>query len=63
MYVYMYMYVTDLLVKANLFNDFRGQFRPITNDSSLPNNQTIETITRLLTLTLTPILLLNLFVN
>ena len=34
---------TDFLVKANLFNDFfRGQCRPIMNDSSLSNNQTIE---------------------
>ena len=32
-------FVTDFLVKANLFNDFfREQCRPITNDSSLPNN-------------------------
>ena len=36
------------LVNANLFNDFfREQCTPITNDSSLPNNQTIETVTRL----------------
>ena len=41
-------FVTDFLDKANLFNDFfRKQCRPITNDSSLPNNQTIETVTRL----------------
>ena len=41
-------FVTGFLVKANLFNDFfREQCRPITNDSSLPNNQTIETVTRL----------------
>ena len=34
-------------MKVNLFNDFfREQCRPITNGSSLPNNQTIETITR-----------------
>ena len=34
-------------MKANLFNDFsREQSRPIANDSSLPNNQTIETVTR-----------------
>ena len=39
---------TDFLSKANLFNDFfREQCRPITNNSSLPNNQTIETVTRL----------------
>ena len=32
-------FVTDFLVKANLFNDFfRKQCRPITNDSALPNN-------------------------
>ena len=37
-------FVTDFLVKANLFNDFfREQCRPITNDSSLPNKQIIET--------------------
>ena len=41
-------FVTDFLEKANLFNDFfREQCRPITNDSSLPNNQTLETVTRL----------------
>ena len=41
-------FVTDFLVKANLFNDFfREQCRPIANDSSLPNNQTIETVARL----------------
>ena len=41
-------FVTDFLVKANLFNDFfREQCRPIMNDRSLPNNQTIETVTRL----------------
>ena len=35
-------------MKTNLFNDFfREQCRPITNDSSLPNNQTIETVTRI----------------
>ena len=37
-------FVTDFLVKTNLFNE---QCRPITNDISLPNNQTIETGTRL----------------
>ena len=42
-------FVTDFSVKANLFNDFfTEQCRPITNDSSLPNNQTIETVNRLL---------------
>ena len=41
-------FLTDFLVKANLFNDFfREQCKPITNDSSLPNNQIIETVTRL----------------
>ena len=31
-----------------MLNDlFREQCRPITNDSSLPNNQAIETVTRL----------------
>ena len=41
-------FVTDFLDKASLFNDiFRKQCRPITNDSSLPNNQTTETVTRL----------------
>ena len=41
-------FVTDFLDKANLFNVFfREQCRPITNDSSVPNNQTIETVTRL----------------
>ena len=41
-------FVTDFLEKANLFNDFfREQCRPITNDSSLPNKPTIETVTRL----------------
>ena len=40
--------MTDFLFKANLFNDFFSeQCRPITNDSSLPNNQIIETATRL----------------
>ena len=40
--------VTDFLDKASLFNDiFRKQCRPITNGSSLPNNQTTETVTRL----------------
>ena len=35
-------------MKANLFNDlFREQCRHITNGSSLPKNQTIETVTRL----------------
>ena len=39
--------MTDFLDKANLLNDFfRDQCRPIMNDSSLPNNQTIETVTR-----------------
>ena len=37
-----------MIVKTNLFNDFfREQCRPIRNDSSLPNNQTIETVTTL----------------
>ena len=41
-------FLTGFLDKANLFNDFfREQGRPITNNSSLPNNQTIETVTRL----------------
>ena len=41
-------FVTDFLAKANLFNDFfREQCGLITNDNSLPNNQTIETATRL----------------
>ena len=41
-------FVPDILVKRNLFNDFyREQCRPLTNDSSLPNNQTIETVSRL----------------
>ena len=41
-------FVTDFLDKASLFNDFFSeQCRPITDDSSLPNNQTIETVTRL----------------
>ena len=41
-------FVTDFLVKANLFNYFfREQCRPITNDSSFPNNQTIETVAKL----------------
>ena len=40
-------------MKANLFNDFsREQCRPITNGSSLPNNQTIETVTRLSDITI-----------
>ena len=35
-------------MKANLVNDFfREQCRPIKNDSSFPNNQTTETVTRL----------------
>ena len=41
-------FVTDFLVKGNLFNYFcREQCRPITNGSFLPNNQIIETVTRL----------------
>ena len=41
-------FVADFLAKANLFNDFfREQCGLITNDNSLPNNQTIETATRL----------------
>ena len=41
-------FVTDFLVKANLFNHFfREQCRSITNDSSLPNYQNIETVTRI----------------
>ena len=41
-------FLTDFLEKPNLFNNFfREQCRPMTNDSSLPNNQTIETVTRL----------------
>ena len=41
-------FVTDLVVKAKLFNDFfRAQYRPITNHSSLSNNQTVETVIRL----------------
>ena len=40
--------MSDFLDKANPFNDFFSeQCRPITSDSSLPNNQTIETVTRL----------------
>ena len=36
------------LVKANLFNGFfRVQCKPITNGSSLPNNQIFETVARL----------------
>ena len=35
-------------MKTNLFIDFfREQRRPIINDSSLPNSQVIETVTRL----------------
>ena len=41
-------FVTDFLEKANLFNDFfREQCGPITNNSSLPNKSTIETVNRL----------------
>ena len=41
-------FVTDFLVKANLFNDFfREQCRPVTNGNSFPDNQTIETVSRL----------------
>ena len=41
-------FVTDVLDKVNVFNDFfREQYRRIVNDSSRPNNQTIETVTRL----------------
>ena len=41
-----YKFVTCFLEKANLFNDFfREQCRPIKNDSSLPNNQTLEAVT------------------
>ena len=41
-------FVTDFLLKANLFNDFfREQCRRITNDSFLPKNQIFETVTRL----------------
>ena len=46
-------FVIDFLVKANLFNNFfREQCRPITNDSSLSNNQTTETVTRLSDITI-----------
>ena len=46
-------FVTDFLVKANLFNNFlREQCRPITNGSSLPNNQITETVTRLSSITI-----------
>ena len=46
-------YVTDFLVKANRFNDFlREQCGLITNDSLLPKNQTIETVTRLSDITI-----------
>ena len=38
----------SFLVKLNLFNDFfREPYRRIINDSSLPNNQIIETIIKL----------------
>ena len=41
-------FVTGFLFKENLFNNFsREQCRPITDDGFLPNNQTIETVTRL----------------
>ena len=41
-------FVTDFLDKANLFNDFFSEkCRPITNDSTIPNNQTIEAVSRL----------------
>ena len=37
----------EFSVKANLFNDFfREQCRSLTNDSSFPNNQIFETVTR-----------------
>ena len=53
---------TDFLVKANLFNDiFREQCRPTRNDSTLPNNQTIKRQLDFSLLTLTLILLLNLY--
>ena len=39
-------FATDFLVKANWFNDFfREQCRPVTYDSSLPNNQILQTVT------------------
>ena len=38
----------SFLVKLKLFNDFfREPYRRIINDSSLPNNQIIETIIKL----------------
>ena len=41
-------FATNFSVKVNLFNDFfKEQCRPIMNDSSLPNYQTIETLARL----------------
>ena len=41
-------FLTDFLEKPNLFNNFfREQCEPMTNDSSLPKNQTIDTVTRL----------------
>ena len=54
-------FVTDFLGKANLFNDFlREQCRPITNDSSLANNQSIETLTRLLDINIDTDTIINL---
>ena len=54
-------FVTDFLVKANLFNDFfREQCRPITKNSSLPNSQIIETVTRLSDITIDTDTIINL---
>ena len=54
-------FLTDFLDKANLLNDFfREQCRPIRNGSSLPNSQTIETVTRLSDINIDPDVILKL---
>ena len=53
-----------MVVKANLFNDFfRAQYRPITNHSSLSNNQTVETVIRLSNINIDTDTIIKLFVH
>ena len=57
-------FVTGLVVQANLFNDFfRAQYRPITNHSSLSNNQTVETVIRLSNINIDTDAIIKLFVH
>ena len=57
-------FVTDFFCQSKSVNDFsREQYRPITNNSSLPNNKTIETVTRLSDINIDLTVLLKLFVH